>query len=120
MSQNKTCQFEGCDERVYARNYCRKHYNMLWRQGAVGRAHALNPDELGLRLDEVEKLRSLERELKRAEQMYSVVCGVSGRVKWRREIETVRKEIAKIKQNAKTDLEPESNANSDLSGQTSR
>jgi hypothetical protein len=107
MAQFKTCQYEDCSERVYARGYCRKHYNMLWRKGTVGRAHALNADEEGLRMDEIERLRSLERELKRAEQMYAVVCGLEGRVKWRREIDTVKAEIAKIKSNAKVAKEKE-------------
>jgi hypothetical protein len=101
MAHLKTCQYEDCKERVYARCYCRKHYNMLWRKGTVGKAHVLNADEEGLRMDEVERLRSYERELKRAEQMYAVVCGLEGRVKWRREIDTVKTEIAKIKSNAK-------------------
>ena len=70
---------------------------MLWRKGSVGRAHALSEDEKGLRMDQIERLRSLERELKRAKQMYKVVCGIEGRVKWHREIVMVGNEIEKLK-----------------------
>lgn len=97
MSKFKTCQYEDCDAKVYARGYCRRHYNMLWRKGSVGRAHALSEDEKGLRMDQIERLRSLERELKRAKQMYKVVCGIEGRVKWHREIVMVGNEIEKLK-----------------------
>jgi hypothetical protein len=49
-----------------------------------------------VRRDDQERLRALERELKRAQQMYDVVVGFQGRIKWRREIEAVQTEIRKI------------------------
>jgi len=50
----------------------------------------------GFRRDDQERMRALERELKRAQQMYEVVVGFQGRIKWRREIDAVQTEIRKI------------------------
>lgn len=44
----------------------------------------------------MERLRALERELRKAEHMYDVVVGYEGRVKWRREMDAVKAEIMKI------------------------
>lgn len=44
----------------------------------------------------MERLRALERELKKAEHMYQVVVGYEGRVKWRREMDAVKAEIMKL------------------------
>jgi hypothetical protein len=52
--------------------------------------------EARLRGDHYERLRALERELKKAQQMYDVVVGFQGRIKWRREIEAVEVEIRKL------------------------
>lgn len=97
----RICQFEDCDGIVYARNYCRRHYNQLWRQGKVGRANSLTAEEQRMPTRNVEILRSLEREFKRAKVMYSAVCGLEGRVKWYREIQNIKQEISKIKSTAK-------------------
>jgi len=43
-----------------------------------------------------DRLKALERELKKAQQMYEVVVGFQGRIKWRREMEAVQYEIRKI------------------------
>ena len=50
--------------------------------------------ESGMRRDD--RLKALERELKKAQQMYEVVVGFQGRIKWRREMEAVQHEIRKI------------------------
>jgi hypothetical protein len=59
--------------------------------------------ESGMRRDD--RLKALERELKKAQQMYEVVVGFQGRIKWRREMEAVQHEIRKI-----TDAEAEASA----------
>jgi hypothetical protein len=46
--------------------------------------------------DDPERIRALERELKKAEHMYEVVVGFEGRVKWRREMEAVRAELRRL------------------------
>ena len=53
-----------------------------------------NAPESGMRRDD--RLKALERELKKAQQMYEVVVGFQGRIKWRREMEAVQHEIRKI------------------------
>jgi hypothetical protein len=54
--------------------------------------------ENGMRRDDRERLRALERELKKAQHMYEVVVGFEGRLKWRREMEAVRAEIKKLEE----------------------
>jgi len=46
-----------------------------------------------------DRLKALERELKKAQQMYEVVVGFQGRIKWRREMEAVQYEIRKLTEN---------------------
>ena len=50
--------------------------------------------ESGMRRDD--RLKALERELRKAQQMYEVVVGFHGRIKWRREMEAVQYEIRKL------------------------
>ncbi len=57
--------------------------------------------ENGMRRDDRERLRALERELKKAQHMYEVVVGFEGRLKWRREVEAVLAEIRKIEETVK-------------------
>ena len=63
--------------------------------------------ESGMRRDD--RLKALERELKKAQQMYEVVVGFQGRIKWRREMEAVQHEIRKI-----TEQEAEQNSESQI------
>jgi hypothetical protein len=53
-------------------------------------------DESLLRRDDLERMRALERELQKAQQMYEVVVGFEGRVKWRRQIVAVQEEIRRL------------------------
>ncbi len=46
--------------------------------------------------EETYRMRALGRELQRAEMMYSNVVGLEGRLKWRREIEDVKKEMIRL------------------------
>ncbi|MCY3021571.1 MAG: hypothetical protein NTW87_21360 [Planctomycetota bacterium] len=59
--------------------------------------------ESGMRRDD--RLKALERELKKAQQMYEVVVGFQGRIKWRREMEAVQHEIRKLTE-TEYDAEP--------------
>jgi hypothetical protein len=77
--------------------------------------------ESGMRRDD--RLKALERELKKAQQMYEVVVGFQGRIKWRREIEAVQHEIRKLTESEQEILDsgetpPITNPNANDSGVT--
>jgi hypothetical protein len=86
---------EGCCEPVHAKGYCRRHYGQIWRKGAISPTSHEEDPARPARAD-LERLRALERELRKAEHMYQVVVGYEGRIKWRREMEAVKSEIGKI------------------------
>ena len=99
MPRSSRCIVEGCNNPAHAKGYCRKHYGQIWRRGEIyndARVRANTMSDSGLRRDDRERLRALERELKKAQHMYEVVVGFEGRLKWRREMEAVRAEIKKI------------------------
>ena len=90
------CMVDGCDSPVHAKGYCRRHYGQIWRKGEI--SPLTRPAESTTRSAraEMERLRALERELKKAERMYQVVVGCEGRIKWRREMEAVKTEISRL------------------------
>ena len=95
--KRKRCAVPGCKAPMHARGYCRRHYSQLWR----GRRSSSSDDSRGAPRrehihDDPERIRALERELKKAEHMYEVVVGFEGRVKWRREMEAVRDELRRL------------------------
>jgi len=92
----RTCQVNGCSNPVHAKGYCRKHYGQIWRKGEICTGDAWSHRESHGRGDDRERLRALERELKKAEHMYDMVIGFEGRTRWRREITAVRAEIDRI------------------------
>jgi hypothetical protein len=98
------CIVEGCPNPAHAKGYCRRHYGQIWRRGTIyndtPRERSLT--EGGPRRDD--RLKALERELKKAQQMYDVVVGFQGRIKWRREIEAVQHEIRKIVETEQLDV----------------
>lgn len=98
------CIVEGCPNPAHAKGYCRRHYGQIWRRGTIyndtPRERSLT--EGGPRRDD--RLKALERELKKAQQMYDVVVGFQGRIKWRREIEAVQHEIRKIVETEQADM----------------
>jgi hypothetical protein len=49
-----------------------------------------------VRRDDTDRMRGLERGLARAEMMYRNVVGLEGRLKWRREIAEVKKQMASL------------------------
>ena len=82
---------------MHARGYCRRHYSQLWRGRRSGSSDETkrSPHREHIH-DDPERIRALERELKKAEHMYEVVVGFEGRVKWRREMEAVRDELRRL------------------------
>jgi len=97
------CIVEACPNPAHAKGYCRRHYGQIWRRGTIyndtPRERTLS--EGGPRRDD--RLKALERELKKAQQMYDVVVGFQGRIKWRREIEAVQHEVRKIMEAEQSD-----------------
>lgn len=96
MSDEKpTCKCEDCDSVVYARGYCRKHYNRFWRKGKFdGKPRG---GESGYTMVETDAIRSRIRERERAQHMYDHVVGLDNRVKWRSVINDLDEEIEAIR-----------------------
>ena len=97
MPKPTNCIVEGCPNPSHAKGYCRRHYGQIWRRGTIYNdtpKDQTTAPESGMRRDD--RLKALERELKKAQQMYDVVVGFQGRIKWRREIEAVQHEIRKL------------------------
>jgi len=106
MLKPAQCIVEGCPSSAHAKGYCRRHYGQIWRRGMIyndaPREQTTAP-ESGIRRDD--RLRALERELRKAQQMYDVVVGFQGRIKWRREVEAVEYEIRKLTEDEEERLE---------------
>jgi len=97
MERRKRCAVPGCRAPMHARGYCRRHYSQLWRGRRSGSGDDSSaPAQREHIHDDPERIRALERELKKAEHMYEVVVGFEGRVKWRREMEAVRAELRRL------------------------
>lgn len=100
MAYESKCMVQGCDNRVHAKGYCRKHYGQIWRKGRIYTQKDIAPvKKLGAKpqhRDDTDRMRALERELRRAEMMYKNVIGFEGRLKWRREIVEVKKEMTRL------------------------
>ena len=93
----RICSVSGCSSTVHAKGYCRRHYGQIWRRGEMVKDPEWNAARDAYpRGDDRERLRALERELKRAENMYNRVVGFEGRSRWRREMADVRAEIQRI------------------------
>lgn len=98
------CVVPGCNNPQHAKGYCNTHYGQMWRKGKIisekkskkrlGRPSAKTKNKK--RKDKRERLETLEREYNRAKNMYEIVIGFEGRMKWRKEMEAVRREIEKL------------------------
>lgn len=97
MAKDRRCMVEGCMNKAHAKGYCRKHYGQIWRKGKIytDEEEQVPAIEFASR-DETDRARALERELRRAEMMYKNVIGLEGRLKWRREINEVKKEMKRL------------------------
>lgn len=96
MTKESKCIVPGCGNRSHAKGYCRKHYGQIWRKGKIYSTEEEQNKQRSENRDDSDRMRALERELKRAEMMYSNVVGFEGRLKWRREIDEVKKEMKRL------------------------
>ncbi len=94
MQKNQICVVEGCNNPVHAKGYCRKHYGQLWRKGRIYSEKDKHVEHEGE--CDSDRIRALQRELKRAQTMYNNVIGFEGRIKWRREIDEVKVEMKRL------------------------
>ena len=100
-NRNIKCSVDGCDNPVHAKGYCRKHYTQVWRKGEISKEPSWGTARHRLSEgDAHERLRVLERELKKIEEMYNNVVGFESRLRWRREIAAVEVEIGRIQADA--------------------
>ena len=99
------CAVAGCEGRLSAKGYCYKHYRQIWDYGKirtdaeerrVTEREAANKVNKLAPTNDSDRVRALARELRRAEIMYKNVVGVEGRLKWRREIDEVKKEMVRL------------------------
>ena len=107
MLKPANCIVEGCPNPSHAKGYCRRHYGQIWRRGMIyndSPKEKTTAPESGMRRDD--RLKALERELKKAQQMYEAVVGFQGRIKWRREMEAVQYEIRKLVEASEEMLPP--------------
>jgi len=97
MTKESRCAVSGCENRAHAKSYCRKHYGQIWRKGKIySNEEEQQVTEKPILRDDTDRMRALERELRRAEMMYQNVIGFEGRLKWRREIDEVKKEMVRL------------------------
>ncbi|MBN2714068.1 MAG: hypothetical protein JXR97_16740 [Planctomycetes bacterium] len=96
MAKESKCIVPGCTNKAHAKGYCRKHYGQIWRKGKIYSTEEEKRKEKSINRDDTDRMRALERELRRAEMMYRNVVGFEGRLKWRREIDEVRKEMTRL------------------------
>lgn len=97
MAKRSKCVVPDCTNKAHAKGYCRKHYGQIWRKGKIySQEEEKRASERAAHRDDSDRIRALERELRRAEMMYQNVVGFEGRLKWRREIDEVRKEMARL------------------------
>lgn len=96
MAKQRQCIVPGCSNKAHAKGYCRKHYGQIWRKGKIYSTSDEENREKSVQRDDTDRMRALERELRRAEMMYRNVVGFEGRLKWRREIDEVRKEMKRL------------------------
>ena len=93
MAKRRQCIVEGCLNVAHARGYCRKHYGQIWRKGKINSdtasiiEEAAEPEFVS---EDTDRMRALERELRKAEHMYQNVVGFEGRLKWRKHLGSLR------------------------------
>lgn len=104
MAKTVCCIVPGCKNPAHARGYCRKHYGQIWRRGMIYSErpdHRRNPADSRLRREDADRLRAMERELRRALEMYNGVVGVAGRIRWRKELEMLELQIQEMNEKTK-------------------
>jgi len=93
MAKGAMCGIAGCEYQSHAKGYCRKHYGQIYRKGAIYVAEVI---EKPPPKNDSDRGRALARELRRAQMMYQNVIGVEGRLRWRRELDEVKKEMGRL------------------------
>ena len=72
----RECSTRNCHVGVFAKGLCKKHYAIMWR------IHA-----------EAHRDDSIESRLEKARQAYDLVTGLENRIRWRREISELEKQL---------------------------
>ena len=98
MVMEARCRAGGCEKRPHAKGYCRTHYDQVLRSGRIFSAEEERKIRAGKLVprNDGDRERALVRELRRFEEMYQNVRGIEGRLKWRREIDEIKKEMARL------------------------
>ena len=96
MAKSKKCIVDGCENPAHAKGYCRRHYGQIWRKGRITTDDEASGNQHESPHDESDRMRALERELRKAQNMYQQVVGFEGRLKWRKEMEAVKEEIERL------------------------
>ena len=95
VKKNMICKVVNCPEPIHAKGYCRKHYTQIWRKGEI--RHQPSGARLSIsRADAEERLRVLDRELIKVQEMYDLVVGFENRTRWRSEITAIQTEMLRI------------------------
>lgn len=106
------CVVPGCASPQHAKGYCNTHYGQMWRKGEISpekKSKSKNIKDAAKTLekrrrDRQERLDTLQREFNRARSMYEIVVGFEGRMKWRKEMDSVKEEIEKLLGETEEDL----------------
>ncbi|MHC4870544.1 MAG: hypothetical protein ACYTFY_01740 [Planctomycetota bacterium] len=98
MAKSALCSVKDCNNQVHAKGYCRKHYGQIWRKGKINQEKSDSSSSQSSRtnIEDTDRMRALEREYRKAKNMYRQVVGFEGRLKWRKEMEAVKKEIERL------------------------
>lgn len=93
MKLNKEpCVVEGCDRPQHSKGYCNRHYLRLWRTGTTEK---LKQSRQSL-AETAYRLRRLKQDLDRAQECYETVVGLANRIRWRKEVDDIKREIERI------------------------
>jgi hypothetical protein len=97
-NKNVKCKVNGCDNPVHAKCYCRKHYTQIWRKGEISLSPPCHVPREPTRGMALKRIRMLELELKKVDEMYNHVVGFENRLRWRREKVAVQNEIGRLQE----------------------
>ena len=95
------CKVPGCNNPRHARGYCNTHYGQLWRSGKISpelrprrRSRRNRGDKSAVMIPK--ELETLNLQLAKAWELYDSVVGFENRIRWRREIRHLEKEIKRV------------------------
>lgn len=90
------CVVNDCPHPEHAKGYCRMHYLQVWRYGRIGRRRPVRAAEV-LVEHTTDEVRAAERVLSQAQQMYEVVVGFEGKMRWASRIREARANLEALK-----------------------